>query len=128
MPITRPLVSVGAEEGGGRSTADKSWKGQKIKWWYVFIHIRSKKLSKYLSIFSSFGLVQLKNLPPSEEWNIAKFLGINRNANANEMNARQKLKDLMYDLSLKDCFRELVPTGGFTWQRNNTLKDIVGLG
>ena len=27
----------------------------------------------------------------------------------------------MYDLNLKDCFRELVPTGGFTWQRNNTI-------
>ena len=46
---------------------------------------------------------------------------INRNANANEMNARRILKDLMYDLNLKDCFRELVPTGGFTWQRNNTI-------
>ena len=46
---------------------------------------------------------------------------INRNANANEVNARRILKDLMYDINLKDCFRELVPTGGFTWQRNNTI-------
>ena len=42
---------------------------------------------------------------------------INRNANANEVNARRILKDLMYNINLKDCFRELVPTGGFTWQR-----------
>ena len=34
---------------------------------------------------------------------------INRNANANEVNARRLLKDLMYDINLKDCFRELVP-------------------
>ena len=27
----------------------------------------------------------------------------------------------MYDINLKDCFRELVPTGGSTWQRNNTI-------
>ena len=46
---------------------------------------------------------------------------INRNANANEVNARRILKDLMYDINLKDCFRELVPTGGFTWQRNNAI-------
>ena len=38
----------------------------------------------------------------------------------NEVNAKRILKDLMYDINLKDCFRELVPTGGFTWQRNNT--------
>ena len=37
----------------------------------------------------------------------------------NEVNAKRILKDLMYDINLKDCFRELVPTGGFTWQRNN---------
>ena len=43
---------------------------------------------------------------------------INRNANANEVNARRILKDLKYDINLKDCFREQVPTGGFTWQRN----------
>ena len=35
---------------------------------------------------------------------------INRNANANEVNTRRILKDLMYDITLKDCFRELVPT------------------
>ena len=46
---------------------------------------------------------------------------INRNANANEVNARRILKDLMYDIYLKDCFWELVPTRGFTWQRNNTI-------
>ena len=39
----------------------------------------------------------------------------------NEVNAKRILKDLMYDINLKDCFRELVPTGGFTWQRNNTI-------
>ena len=33
---------------------------------------------------------------------------INRNANANEVNARRILKDLMYNINLKDCFRELV--------------------
>ena len=27
----------------------------------------------------------------------------------------------MYDINLKDCFREMVLTGGFTWQRNNTI-------
>ena len=111
----------GRRRGGGGRLLLKVGRGKKSSGGYIFIRIRSKKLSKYFSIFSSFSLVQLKNLPPSEEWNIAKFLGINSNANANEMNARQKLKDLMYDLSLKDCFRELVPTGGFTWQRNNTF-------
>ena len=45
---------------------------------------------------------------------------INRNANMNEVNAKRILKDFMYDINLKDCFRELVPTGGFTWQRNNS--------
>ena len=43
---------------------------------------------------------------------------LNKNANTNEVNARRILEDLMYDLNLKDCFRELVPNGGFTWQRN----------
>ena len=37
-----------------------------------------------------------------------------------EVNARRILQDLMYDINSKDCFRELNPTGGFTWQRNNT--------
>ena len=45
---------------------------------------------------------------------------LNRNANADEVNARRILKDLMYDINLKDCFRKLVPIGGFTWQRNNS--------
>ena len=45
---------------------------------------------------------------------------INRNANLNEVNVRRILKDLMYDINLKDCFRQLIPTGGFTWQWNNT--------
>ena len=26
----------------------------------------------------------------------------------------------MYDINQKDCFQELIFTGGFTWQRNNT--------
>ena len=43
---------------------------------------------------------------------------INRNDNANEVNARRILKELMYDINLKDCFREMVPTGGFTWKSN----------
>ena len=47
---------------------------------------------------------------------------INRNTNLNEVNARIILKDLIYDINLKDCFRELIPTGGFTWQRNNSLQ------
>ena len=38
---------------------------------------------------------------------------INRNANLNEVkltevNARRILKDLMYDINLKECFRELM--------------------
>ena len=47
---------------------------------------------------------------------------INRNTNLNEVNARIILKDLIFDINLKDCFRELIPTGGFTWQRNNSLQ------
>ena len=46
---------------------------------------------------------------------------INRNTQLNKVNARIILKDLIYDMNLKDCFRELIPTGGFTWQRNNSL-------
>ena len=44
---------------------------------------------------------------------------INRNAHMNEVNSKRILKDLMYDINLEDCFRELVPNGGFTWLRNN---------
>ena len=29
-------------------------------------------------------------------------------------------RDIKKYINLKDCLRELVPTGGFTWQRNNT--------
>ena len=45
---------------------------------------------------------------------------INRNANLNKVNARRILQDLMYEINLKDYFMEMTPTGGFTWQRNNT--------
>ena len=47
---------------------------------------------------------------------------LNRNANADEVNARRILKDLMYDINLKDCFRD---TSGFTWQRNNPQQVVL---
>ena len=37
---------------------------------------------------------------------------INNLKGSYEVNARRIFKDLMYDINLKDCFRELVPTGG----------------
>ena len=30
----------------------------------------------------------------------------------------------MHDANLKDCYRESTPTGGFTWQRGNTMSRL----
>ena len=30
----------------------------------------------------------------------------------------------MLDASLKDCYREITPTGGFTWQRGNIMSRL----
>ena len=38
--------------------------------------------------------------------------------------ARRIVKETMHDLNLKDCYRELIPTGGFTWQRQNTMSRL----
>ena len=35
----------------------------------------------------------------------------NRNA---EANARRILKDSMFDTNMRDCYRKITPTGGFT--------------
>jgi hypothetical protein len=39
----------------------------------------------------------------------------NRNANTHEINARRIIKYIMLDTK-KNCYREIKPTGGFTWQ------------
>ena len=30
----------------------------------------------------------------------------------------------MHDVGLKDCYREAIPTGGFTWQRGNIMSRL----
>ena len=37
---------------------------------------------------------------------------INRNSNMNEVNSKRILKDLMYDINLKNCFRR---TSSYWW-------------
>ena len=40
---------------------------------------------------------------------------VNRNTTPREINCRRILNDIMYDTNTKDCFRQIIPTGGFTW-------------
>jgi exonuclease III len=47
-----------------------------------------------------------------------------RNVTAAEITARGILKDLMYDTNIRDCYREITPTGGFTWQRGNIMSRL----
>ena len=49
---------------------------------------------------------------------------INRNTNQEELNARRITKEIMHDAGLKDCYREAIPTGGFTWQRGNIMSRL----
>ena len=48
----------------------------------------------------------------------------NRNVTAAEITARGILKDLMYDTNTRDCYREITPTGGFTWQTGNIMSRL----
>ena len=41
-----------------------------------------------------------------------------------ELIARRIVKETMHDLNLNDCYRELIPTGGFTWQRQNIMSRL----
>ena len=41
-----------------------------------------------------------------------------------ELNARRIINKIMLDASLKDCYREITPTGGFTWQRGNIMSRL----
>ena len=50
---------------------------------------------------------------------------INRMATSYEANARRILKDIMYDINLRDCYRESNPTGGFTWKSSEARGDIM---
>ena len=49
---------------------------------------------------------------------------INRNTNQEELNARRITKEIMHDTGLKDCYREAIPTGGFTLQRGNIMSRL----
>ena len=49
---------------------------------------------------------------------------INRNTSQDEAIARRIVKEIMHEAGLKDCYRESKPTGGFSWQRGNTMSRL----
>jgi exonuclease III len=46
------------------------------------------------------------------------------NADTHEIYARTIIRDIMFDTNTKDYYREITPTGGFTWQRGDTMSRL----